>query len=71
MEKTTGLHLAFLRDTFYRAVALRHNRIKNERVLRKTQYPFDNKRKFEEIMVKNLGFSSFLLFFYSFSFSPS
>ena len=40
------------------AVAFRHNRIKNGGIVKQTQYPFDNKHKFEEIKVENLWFSS-------------
>ena len=47
------------------AVAFRHNRIKNGGIVKETQYPFYNKRNFEEIKVEKL---SFFLFFICFLF---
>jgi hypothetical protein len=41
------------------AVAFRHNRIKTGDIVKKTQYPFDNKHNFEENKVEN---SVFLFF---------
>ena len=48
-----------------RAVAFRHNRIKNERHCVKNTVPLCNMCVFEEIKVENLWFSSFFIVFYS------